>query len=720
MDVIALCSAEGEVFLHRLSWVRLMSMPHSAKVTSMSWSPSGTLLGLAGDDGSLVVVDIELGPSPLLTLQAGGTGSGALCVLKWVSIGGGEAKTLESRGEGDVFVPWPSGISEQMEMMLGGNAGEYVPNTGFPLPLPPRIPRTRKLEVLVGGDEQGTLALYAHGCVAVLEVELGGPVGSVALGPELGVGVVVYQGGEEEGEGGRSLVLQGFSTPPLAAMGPDAVSGIVRGVYETRGILSSLDQTLAVAVRMWNEGIASYSDKMDEYKKLIRAYASDSSVEDELLTMLASGTASASLLQFVTQTLGEKAIGKLAKSLDAACSKVATIVLHALLPGVHRAIASLSDLSGDVMALSTPVPGLSHPRIQGMIETAGKFKLKLEELLLSVEEMSVNFHEFLKWLSVTYYRLSELPLPPQLLESPPDTLNVAAFLSRPMTLHKVSLLLGRDPIPVPDLLPDAVSEAQLPFVRLVDNDPAQPLGAVLDELLAFDAGKGIGPAMGDSVVWTSPISLTEPGHQFATDASYDPDQDRFVVLGWDPSHGPDIVILTLDSGLSRAAVCTLTPPGPVVQISFYTPTQIAILLGTSDSHPTAAFLLLDLDDLEWKPIVLGTPDGKDTKDKEEEEEEEEAIVIDPAVPLLPYVLTLLDPIPIPEETRSRPLRDDSGYIFAVSGSRGVGAIIGEGGEVLLLDVEDDEDDEEEDEDDEDDEDGDGDDGDDDSDGGEEE
>lgn len=481
----------------------------------------------------------------------------------------------------------------------------------------------------------------------------------------------------------------GLSGP--ARLGRESLSQIARGLYRVRGILSSLDRGLGIARGAWEDGIKSYTAKMAEYEKLIRAYASNASIEDEFLTMLASGIASAALLQFVTRTLGEEVIGKLAKGLDTACSRVGSLVLHALLPGVQSLVAALDDLAGGLAATGVSVPGLDPNALAAMIEVAGSFKLKLEELLLAIEEMSVNFHEFLTWLSLSFYKLSEVNPPPELENSDPDVLNVAAFLSRSMSHHKVSLLLGRDPIPVPDLPPDIVSETQLPFVKVIQSDPSHPLGVVLDRLLhEFDFGSLMAHAMAEDLEWSPPVVLTDESAFFSVETAYDRDTDRYIVVGWGSPSSPEVVILTFGPGYTSPTASVFTPPSPIVSFSFYTPTQIALLMGVSEddeSSSTALFALLDLDEVECVPLHFVAPGSTSPPPQQDD-----TLSIETAVPLFPYLVTVIDASPLPESVRSRPLRDDTGYLSAVSGSRGVGAIIGESGEVVLLDIEDDDDD----------------------------
>lgn len=57
LDLIALASVTGEIFLHRLSWQKVWSIPYPGSkeefspVTAMSWRPDGKILAYAYSDG---------------------------------------------------------------------------------------------------------------------------------------------------------------------------------------------------------------------------------------------------------------------------------------------------------------------------------------------------------------------------------------------------------------------------------------------------------------------------------------------------------------------------------------------------------------------------------------------------------------------------------------------------------------------------------------------
>lgn len=63
LDLIALASFTGEIFLHRLSWQKVWSIPYPGNkdelvgpgVTAMSWRPDGKILAYAYADGIYVL-----------------------------------------------------------------------------------------------------------------------------------------------------------------------------------------------------------------------------------------------------------------------------------------------------------------------------------------------------------------------------------------------------------------------------------------------------------------------------------------------------------------------------------------------------------------------------------------------------------------------------------------------------------------------------------------
>ena len=61
MDLLALVTVEGEVWLQRLSWKRVWSISASEAVRALtvSWRPDGKILAVAFSDGAIKLFDIE-------------------------------------------------------------------------------------------------------------------------------------------------------------------------------------------------------------------------------------------------------------------------------------------------------------------------------------------------------------------------------------------------------------------------------------------------------------------------------------------------------------------------------------------------------------------------------------------------------------------------------------------------------------------------------------
>ncbi|KNC49559.1 uncharacterized protein AMSG_05595 [Thecamonas trahens ATCC 50062] len=649
MDVLAVASEDGELWLHRLSWLRLLSMAHSAPVTVLGWAPSGTQLAVAGSDGSLLVLDIERGPAPLVALAA--PGAPAVAVVEWRAWPGTSAAPLVARSRLDKLLPRPLALSEELEMLLGAGASDYVPPLGFPTPLAPPIPETRPLDVLVTGGTDGSLVLQAHAALVLARLEFSGSVVAASLGETPSAGVVVTL--SDDG----SFGLTSFSLVALTSVSLPLISQVAKTQFALRAMLAALHKSLSLAQAAWAEGISAYAGKMNEFEELLKAYASKSTIEDEFLGMLATGMASPAMLQFVTRTLGDSTIAKLSKTLVTACSRVATVTLHSLLPGIQRLLLLLAELSGALEA-SGGLPGLDGGHLTAMTHAAGTFKLKLEELLLAVEDMGANFHAFLHWLSIVCCKLSDQPLSPELAAHPPDIQLVASFLARDMMHHRVSLLLGEAAMPVPEFPATTLTETQLPFVRLCPANASLPLGLALEELMAFDLAAGLAPAVADSARLTPPVVLAADGEEsYSFVSTFNHESGRHLLVAWAPTTSPDLVALSFAPGLGSAGYTVVSLPGVPVAVEVYNSSSLGVLIQIDDDDGRE-LALIDFDECEWSPLALGA----DRRDDDDDE-----LVVDAGVPLIPYLAALAAGSELAEETRRRRLADATGYLLAVSG-----------------------------------------------------
>ncbi|GIL72249.1 hypothetical protein Vretifemale_2622, partial [Volvox reticuliferus] len=289
------------------------------------------------------------------------------------------------------------------------------------------------------------------------------------------------------------------------------------------GRLEAAAAALAAAARAWKGAAAELSKRMDE--QLREALASHGHDPDdalgELTCMLASGHVSAPLHAFLTGSLTEAGLRRLAKTVDLAVQEVSSQLLDGVLPALQIVVFVMGELRGRARTASiTQTLGLQERAVAVAEVEAVKALIQVESLRQLVTRVGCQYRVFFTWLLKTLQSLEETrppsaegpmpggPMPGagSLADAPICLPTLLAFLEEGGQLSTDAVARDLDAsqstlgLPVgsltfpPDLLPHlkALQEAAFPM------PPPEEAGATASEAGGLSPSDGGSAAAGPS------------------------------------------------------------------------------------------------------------------------------------------------------------------------------------------------------------------------------
>eukprot|EP00897_Mesotaenium_endlicherianum_P010443 jgi/Mesen1/9427/ME000618S08823 len=200
------------------------------------------------------------------------------------------------------------------------------------------------VSMLCSGDRTGQVCVSVGGMFTVASVTFGGeelrPAGilKIAIGPDFRQitaicratrvarpGSATWQdasrrGGEQEEEE-EQLYRVAFEIPLISDRRLE-VRQVAEHVARVRSLLAAAEGHLAAMRRCWAEGRAALPGRLHILSTLLKDHGSSAEPAEELLAMLAGGTASPALHLFLASTVGEKGLKKLTKDMEGAAAQM--------------------------------------------------------------------------------------------------------------------------------------------------------------------------------------------------------------------------------------------------------------------------------------------------------------------------------------------------------------------------------------------------------------
>ena len=483
MDLLAVVTVEGEVWLHRLSWKRVWSIPSTeGRAVVLAWRPDGKVLAVGYSDGTIKLYDIE----------------NADCIHKF------------DIGAKPSCMDWMEGETQKSEDGDENLSQFFVEKSQLYLPPLPHLPKTggavfsketsqeettdpkklkslgNEINILVIGDGSGRIHMFLYGiflCGTVDTLNSNGDeeasceVVSATLSKNMQALCTVVQSSQKESN--RLLNLMLFDTTILASRHAE-----LSVIAKKQGVLATLMEYFDNAMRSmsdaWEDILLEMSTKLTTFAAERRAVGSN--VSAEFLALLTQGTASPEMQAFLLHELTEKGLKKLGHSIDNSYSSIQSLSLKHLQSVTEALLYHLTELLGMSKWYDHfGVLGFAESTIQEALKSLGSLMLKTQELVQVIESSLMSFKAFFQWLYSVILYLSDDPVPSWVKQfSQRDITLVAEFLQDQLsvneqgkfTLERVGQYFEDKPLPVKS---DFGSNAWTDFVGASPQLKSSPL-----------------------------------------------------------------------------------------------------------------------------------------------------------------------------------------------------------------------------------------------------
>jgi anaphase-promoting complex subunit 4 len=308
MDLIAIITGEGSVWLNRLSWQRVWTLRSSDyKAISLAWRPDGKVLALGLDNGRVHLVNVE-NSECLHEYEVGSKPQ----FLDWVTTN--PPRTSTPGGNSGIFTEKGDTILPRLPHLSGGGSTALSEGKAHDGPWDPKRLKelTGTLSFLVISDENSLVTLLVHGLLPIGRVNVGSLVESAqsfrilsaSLDAQVQFLTIVIQTSRSSDFNDGVISVVTFDTK-LYSSRSEELEVLSLKYGHISSLLTYLDSTFAAMSEAWEDILLEIDSQLEKYADSL---GPDTSVSEEFLTLFTCGTASAELQMFLVNDLTEKGL----------------------------------------------------------------------------------------------------------------------------------------------------------------------------------------------------------------------------------------------------------------------------------------------------------------------------------------------------------------------------------------------------------------------------
>lgn len=415
MDLLALVTVEGEVWLQRLSWKRVWSISTAeGRALSVAWRPDGKILAVAFNDGKIKLFDIENAECIHKTdIESTPTS------LDWIEEEKEKVSTDETSEKNvpffveksELYLPSLSHLPKSTGALFSKEVTQEESDDPKKLKCLPE-----ELSVLIVGDDKGKIHLFLYGIflcaslntVDVLQQHSECHASSVNVSRDLKVLSAIVKT-PVLGSDKQAAVLVLYDTGLLSTRCHE-LAVVAKKMGKITCLMDYFDNTLQSMSDAWEDILLEMDTKLTEFAA--ERLTAGSSVSGEFLTLLTRGVTSPELQSFLIHDLTEKGLKKLGNSIENSYTSIQNLALKHLQCVTQSLLFHVTEIHGMSRWYEEfGVLGLSEIDIQTVVTSLGSIMLKTQELVLVIETSLKSFKAFFQWLYYVILSLSDADIP---------------------------------------------------------------------------------------------------------------------------------------------------------------------------------------------------------------------------------------------------------------------------------------------------------------------
>ena len=308
MDLIAIITAEGAVWLNRLSWQRVWTMRSpDYKAISLAWRPDGKVLALGLDNGRVHLVNVE-NSECLHEYEVGSKPE----FLEWVMTSPPQPTNPSGKSriyteKGDTFLP-------NLPHLPSGGSAMITEGKGHNRPWDPKRLKelTGTLSFLVVGGDNGVVTLLVHGLLPIGRVNVSNltehaqhcRILSASLDAGMRFLTIVIQTSSALDFSGSVITIVTYDTT-LYSSRSEELEVLSLKYGQISSLLTYFEGTFQAMSDAWEDILLEIDSQLEKYAESL---GPDTSVSEEFLTLFTCGTASPELQIFLVNDLTEKGL----------------------------------------------------------------------------------------------------------------------------------------------------------------------------------------------------------------------------------------------------------------------------------------------------------------------------------------------------------------------------------------------------------------------------
>ena len=302
MDLIAIITEEGAVWLNRLSWQRVWTLSSSEyKAISLTWRPDGKVLALGLDNGKVRLVDVENSDC----LHEYNVENKPL-FLDWI------ATNSPRTSEGGIFTEKGDSFLPPLPHLPSGGSTVLTEGKTHDGPWDPKRLKelTGTLSFLVVADENAVITLLAHGLLPIAQINVRSlteptvncRILSASINAQARFLVIVMETSPSSDFNNSVVSVITFDTKLYYSRSEELeVLSLKYGQISSH--LTYLDRTFAAMFEAWEDVLLQVDSKLEKYADSL---GPDTSVSEEFLVLFTCGVASPELQMLLVNDLTAK------------------------------------------------------------------------------------------------------------------------------------------------------------------------------------------------------------------------------------------------------------------------------------------------------------------------------------------------------------------------------------------------------------------------------
>ncbi|RDD42907.1 Anaphase-promoting complex subunit 4 [Trichoplax sp. H2] len=407
MDLIAMATEEGEIWLYRLSWQKVWTIAaegNQCKINCFAWQPDGRVLAVGRSDGHVRFYDVEKGN--ILINWSQWKGLAPVILMDWIDV-----LYQETPASSQFLIDPISTYAPELPLLLESGSASIFNDSTNQVILDKWL-NTSSATLLIVGYQDGKIHILQYGLYLIFAIDIRRCHDAFTNVKLFNIISCCYSNATST----FSII---FGVAPNNAGSLENHEVIVNAVYDVTMLTKHKRQLTQVARRCvsilslleylnylcnsmkenWEDIKLTMDSRLHELAKTIGIRPGDT-VYDQFLLLFTRGITSAEMETFLTKDLSLRNYRKLKQSIENSHTKIYDLAVKLVLNVWPTLLLHLLELKGIFNQPQFPNAVVNF--VNGCVCNVGSLILKGQELIEVINNSSRRYNAFFKWLTIEF------------------------------------------------------------------------------------------------------------------------------------------------------------------------------------------------------------------------------------------------------------------------------------------------------------------------------